>query len=132
MAKYIYQNENWTDFCWENTSVNVVLGEVRFLQGKISGQIHSLSFSSKEEKNLEMLTLDVIKSSEIEGEKLNYEQVRSSIARHLGINTAGLVPSPRNVDGVVEIHAKFQKTIYGRKTVWLARCAFSDRLQRNV
>lgn len=103
MAKYIYQNKNWTDFTWENTSVSKALGEVRLLQGKILGQIHSLGFSSKEEKKLEMLTLDVIKSSEIEGEKLNYEQVRSSIARRLGINTAGLTPSPRNVDGVVEM-----------------------------
>ena len=103
MAKYIYQYENWTDFSWQNAAVSVALGEVRLLQGKISGQIHSLGFSSKEEKNLEMLTLDVIKSSEIEGEKLNYEQVRSSIARRLGINTAGLVSSPRNVDGVVEM-----------------------------
>lgn len=103
MAKYIYQYENWTDFSWQNSAVSAVLGEVRFLQGKFLGQIHSLGFSSKEEKNLEMLTLDVLKSSEIEGEKLNYDQVRSSIARRLGINTAGLVPSPQNVDGVVEM-----------------------------
>ena len=73
------------------------------MQGKILGQIQSLGFSSKEEKNLEMLTLDVLKSSEIEGEKLNYDQVRSSIARRLGINTAGLVSSPRNVDDIVEM-----------------------------
>jgi Fic family protein len=103
MAKYIYQYENWTDFSWQNAAVSVALGEVRLLQGKILGQIHSLGFSSKEEKNLEMLTLDVIKSSEIEGEQLNYDQVRSSIARRLGINTAGLVSSPRNVEGVVEM-----------------------------
>jgi len=103
MPKYIYQHENWTDFSWQNALVSSVLGDVRLLQGKISGQIHSLGFSSKEEKNLEMLTLDVLKSSEIEGEKLNYEQVRSSIARRLGINAAGLVASSRNVEGVVEM-----------------------------
>jgi len=103
MDKYIYQYENWTDFTWQNASVSAVLGEVRHLQGKIFGQIHSIGFSSKTEKNLEMLTLDVVKSAEIEGEKLNYDQVRSSIARRLGINTAGLVASPRNVDGVVEM-----------------------------
>jgi Fic family protein len=103
MAKYIYQYENWTDFRWENAVVNVALGEVRLLQGRILGQIHSLGFLSKEEKNLETLTLDVLKSSEIEGEKLDYEQVRSSIARRLGINMAGLVPSSRNVEGVVEM-----------------------------
>jgi len=103
MGKYIYQHENWTDFTWQNVVVSAVLGEVRLLQGKILGQIHSLGFSSKAEKNLDMLTLDVVKSAEIEGEKLNYDQVRSSIARRLGINTAGLVASPRNVDGVVEM-----------------------------
>ena len=86
MAKYIYQYENWTDFSWQNAVVSAALGEARLLQGKILGQTHSLGFLSKEEKKLEMLTLDVLKSSEIEGEKLNYEQVRSSIARRLGIN----------------------------------------------
>ena len=55
MAKYIYQYENWTDFTWQNAVVSVALGEVRLLQGKILGQILSLGFSSKEEKNLEML-----------------------------------------------------------------------------
>jgi Fic family protein len=103
MAKYIYQYENWTDFNWHNAAVGAALGEVRLLQGKILGKVHSLGFSSKEEKNLEMLIFDVLKSSEIEGEKLNYEQVRSSIARRLGINMAGLVPSSRNVEGVVEM-----------------------------
>ncbi|MDR1342853.1 MAG: DUF4172 domain-containing protein [Prevotellaceae bacterium] len=77
MPKYIYQYEKWTDFSWQNAAVSAALGEVRLLQGKILGQIHALGFSSKEEKNLEMLTLYVLKSSEIEGEKLNYEQVRS-------------------------------------------------------
>ena len=103
MAKYIYQYENWTDFSWQNAAVSAALGEVRLLQGKILGQIYSLGFSSKEEKKLEILTLDVLKSSEIEGEKLDYEQVRSSIARRLGINTAGLVPSSRNVEGIVDM-----------------------------
>ena len=103
MSKYIYQKENWTDFLWDNAIVSAVLGDVRLLQGKMLGQIHSLGFSSKEEKKLEMLTLDVLKSSEIEGETLNYEQVRSSVARRLGINTAGLVTSPRDVEGVVEM-----------------------------
>ena len=103
MAKYIYQYENWTDFKWDKTAVTAALGEVRLLQGKILGQIHSLGFESKEEKNLENLTQNIVKSSEIEGEMLNYEQVRSSIARRLGINTAELVPSPRSIDGIVEM-----------------------------
>ena len=73
------------------------------MQGKIIGQMNSLGFSAKEEATLTALTSDVVKSSEIEGELLNYDQVRSSIARRLGINTAGLVPSSRHIDGVVEM-----------------------------
>ena len=67
------------------------------------GQMSSIGFSAKEEAILTTLTLDVVKSSEIEGEQLNYDQVRSSIARRLGIEIAGLVPSDRNVEGVVEM-----------------------------
>lgn len=103
MGKYIYQYENWTDFTWNETEVNILFGEVRNLQGKISGQMNVLGFSSKEEAALNTLTLDIVKSSEIEGEQLNYDQVRSSIARRLGINNAGLIPSNRNIEGVVDM-----------------------------
>jgi Fic family protein len=103
MAKYIYENKNWTDFSWQDKDINVVFGEVRLMQGKIIGQMNALGFSAKEEATLTALTLDVVKSSEIEGELLNYDQVRSSIARRLGINTAGLVSSSRHIEGVVEM-----------------------------
>jgi Fic family protein len=73
------------------------------MQGKILWQMNTLGFSAKEEATLTALTLDVVKSSEIEGELLNYDQVRSSIARRLGINTAGLVSSSRHIEGVVEM-----------------------------
>ena len=103
MAKYIYQSENWTDFTWKSEEINLLFGEVRNLQGKVNGQMNALGFSMKEEASLTTLTLDVIKSSEIEGEILNYDQVRSSIARRLGMDVAGLVASDRNVEGVVEM-----------------------------
>lgn len=103
MAKYIYHYPNWTNFTWNDAAINVLFGEVRHLQGKIAGQTYALGFSAKDEVTLNTLTLDVIKSSEIEGELLPYDQVRSSIARRLGINVAGLVPSDRKVDGVVEM-----------------------------
>jgi Fic family protein len=103
MAKYIYEHKNWTKFTWQDKVINVVFGEVRLMQGKIIGQMNALGFSAKEEATLTALTLDVVKSSEIEGELLNYDQVRSSIARRLGINTAGLVPSNRHIEGVVEM-----------------------------
>jgi Fic family protein len=103
MTKYIYEQKNWTDFTWDDKAINAVFGEVRLMQGKIIGQMNTLGFSAKEEATLTALTLDVVKSSEIEGELLNYQQVRSSIARRLGINTAGLVPSSRHIEGVVEM-----------------------------
>ena len=103
MKKYIYEHKNWTDFSWQDKVINVVFGEVRHMQGRIIGQMNALGFSDKEEATLTALTLDVVKSSEIEGESLNYEQVRSSIARRLGINIAGLLPSTRHIEGVVEM-----------------------------
>jgi len=103
MKKYIYEHKNWTDFSWQDKVINVVFGEVRHMQGRIIGQMNALGFSDKEEATLTALTLDIVKSSEIEGESLNYEQVRSSIARRLGINIAGLLPSTRHIEGVVEM-----------------------------
>lgn len=103
MAKYIYEHNNWIDFTWDDKAINALFGEVRLMQGKIIGQMNALGFAAKEEATLTALTLDVVKSSEIEGELLNYDQVRSSIARRLGINTAGLVPSSRHIEGVVEM-----------------------------
>jgi len=85
MAKHIYEHKNWTAFTWQDKAINSVFGEVRMMQGKIIGQMNALGFSAKEEATLTTLTLDVVKSSEIEGEMLNYDQVRSSIARRLGI-----------------------------------------------
>jgi Fic family protein len=103
MAKYIYQYFNWPNFTWDEKEIQVLLGKVRHLQGKLFGQISTLGFSLKEETMLSTLTLDVLKSSEIEGEILNYEQVLSSIARKLGLDYAGMVHSDRYVDGVVEM-----------------------------
>lgn len=103
MGKYIYDQKNWTDFYWDDKVISALFGEVRLMQGKIIGQMNSIGFSAKEEATLTALTLDVVKSSEIEGELLNYEQVRSSIARRLGVNTAGMVPSSRHIEGVVEM-----------------------------
>lgn len=103
MAKYIYEYDNWPEFTWDDKKIGGILGKVRNLQGKIYGQMGTLGFLIKEETILSTLTLDVLKSSEIEGEFLNYEQVRSSIARRLGIEYAGIVHVDRNVEGVVEM-----------------------------
>ncbi|MDW7691007.1 Fic family protein [Flammeovirgaceae bacterium SG7u.111] len=103
MAKYIYEYDQWPKFTWDDKQLSVILGKVRHLQGVIYGQMRGLGFSIKEETMLSTLTLDVLKSSEIEGEILNYEQVRSSIARRLGLAYAGMVHVDRNVEGVVEM-----------------------------
>ena len=103
MAKYIYDHKDWTSFSWQDATINSLFGEVRNLQGKIIGQMTTIGFSTKEETSLTTLTMDVIKSSEIEGEKLDYDQVRSSIARRLGINVGGMVSANKNVEGVVEM-----------------------------
>lgn len=103
MPKYIYQYENWPHFTWSEKDILVTLSKVRYQQGRLLGKMSVLGFSLKEETVLSTLTLDVLKSSEIEGESLNYEQVRSSIARKLGIEYAGMVYSNRDVEGVVEM-----------------------------
>lgn len=103
MVKYIYQYPDWPRFRWDERRLQGLLGRVRHLQGKLMGQMTTVGFSMKEEAVLSTLTLDVLKSSEIEGEVLDYDQVRSSIARKLGMEYAGMVSSDRNVDGVVEM-----------------------------
>ena len=68
MPKYIYQSAQWPHFTWNDLEINLILGKVRHLQGKIVGQMATIGFSEKEETSLTNLTLDVLKSSEIEGE----------------------------------------------------------------
>lgn len=103
MAKYIYQNLNWTAFSWDEKLITPLLSEVRHLQGLIIGNMRALGFTAQSEANLVTLTLDVLKSSEIEGEKLDYDQVRSSIAKRLGMDYDGIIPINRDVEGVVEM-----------------------------
>lgn len=103
IKKYIYQNPDWPNFSWDSNKLLTLLTEVRNLQGRIVGKMSALGFDLKNQANLEILTQDVLKSTEIEGELLDKNQVRSSIARRLGLEVSGLVPSDRNVDAVVGI-----------------------------
>jgi Fic family protein len=100
---YIHQKNDWPKFTWDADVITPLLGSVRHRQGHILGVMQGLGFRLQEETVLKTLTLDVLKSSEIEGEQLNPEQVRSSIARRLGIEIAGAVPAERDVEGVVEM-----------------------------
>jgi Fic family protein len=103
MSDYIHQRYNWPDFLWESDEVIDLLGEARNLQGRLFGKMQMLGFELQDEALFETLALDVLKSSEIEGEILNPLQVRSSIAERLGIELAGAVASDRNVDGMVDM-----------------------------
>ena len=101
--KYIHQTDIWPKFTWDHQQIISLLGPVRNRQGRLLGRMEALGFSLRNEAILQTLTLEVIKSSEIEGEKLDLAKVRSSIARRLGMDVAGLVPSDRHVEGVVEM-----------------------------
>ncbi len=103
MKIYLHEYDNWTDFVWDDKRVIPMLSEARNLQGRIMGKMESLGFDLQNEALVNTLALDIVKSSEIEGEILEMEQVRSSIARKLGIEIAGTVDSERRVDGVVEM-----------------------------
>lgn len=100
---YIHQHKNWPNFTWDAAGLSLLLGELHLKQGKLLGYMEQLGFDLQNEALLQTLTQDVIKSSEIEGEHLDFEQVRSSIARRLGMEVGGLVASDRNVDGIVEM-----------------------------
>ncbi len=100
---YIHQLKKWPDFQWDIKEVAPLLATVRHHQGRLLGRMEGMGFKLKEEATLRTLTIDIVKSSEIEGEILNPDQVRSSIARRLGMDVAGLVPADRNVEGVVEM-----------------------------
>lgn len=100
---YIYKQSNWPKFTWDSATLGDHLAAVRHRQGRLVGQMETLGFSHRSEAVLQTLTQDIITSSQIEGEELDWEQVRSSIARRLGMNIGALIPADRNVEGIVEM-----------------------------
>ena len=100
---YIHVQETWPSFTWQDQELAASLAHVRHRQGRLIGRMEGLGFSLRSEALLQTLTADVTQSSEIEGEILDKGQVRSSIARRLGMDIAGLVPAERHVEGVVEM-----------------------------
>jgi Fic family protein len=103
MIRYIYERSDWPEFRWDQKALEAPLAAVRHRQGRLIGRMEGLGFALRKEAVLRTLTLDVLKSSEIEGEILNPEQVRSSVARRLGMDVAGVAPADRTVEGVVEM-----------------------------
>jgi Fic family protein len=100
---YIHELSDWPRFDWNRERLAEPLADVRHRQGRLFGHMAALGFDLRQEAVLQTLTADVLKSSEIEGEKLDAEQVRSSIARRLGMDISGLQPSDRHVEGIVEM-----------------------------
>lgn len=100
---YIWQQKEWPHFMWDDAKLSFKLGRVRSLQGKLVGKMSALGFDLKNCAMLDALTADITKSAEIEGEILNTDQVRSSVARHLGIEIEGLPEADHYIDGVVQV-----------------------------
>ena len=101
--KYIHEHPDWPRFRWRNEDTLQLLAAVRHNQGRLMGQMESLGFEFRQEALVRTLTQDVVKTSEIEGERLDEKPVRSSIARRLGMDVAGLNEPDLQVEGVVEM-----------------------------
>lgn len=100
---YIWAEPSWPQLTWDGQQLAPLLARALREQGRLLGKMEALGFDLRSEAHLRTLTEDVVKSSEIEGEKLDSDQVRSSIARRLGMDVGGLVPADRDVEGVVEM-----------------------------
>ncbi len=116
MSFYIHQRKDWNKFIWETSEFIDLLSQVRHKQGCLIGRMESLGIELKQEALLQTLSLDVLKSAEIEGEFLNPEQVRSSVAQRLGLQYAGVNMSDRNVDGMVEMMIDATKNAFSPLT----------------
>ena len=100
---FMWQRSDWPRFYQDTTRLADLLANTRHAQGRLFGRMEALGFKMRGEATLRMLTEDVVKTSEIEGETLAPDQVRSSIASRLGLDAGGLPTPNRNVDGVVEM-----------------------------
>ena len=103
MATYIWQHGDWPSWRFDAARLATPLARVRHDQGRLIGRMESLGFKLRDEAWLTTLTRDVVKTSQIEGQQLDSEQVRSSIARRLGLDIGALAPVDRHVDGIVEV-----------------------------
>src|SRR5689334_22299214 len=103
MPSYIHELPGWPNFRWDDKRLADQLAAVRHRQGRLIGRMEALGLGLQKEATLQSLTEEVVKSSEIEGEILDKDQVRSSLARRLGVDIGGLTPADRNVEGIVDM-----------------------------
>ena len=100
---YIHELTAWPQLKWDNAKLSPLLADIRHRQGRLLGRMEGLGFQLRSEASVTTLTADVIKSSAIEGEQLDAEAVRSSIARRLGLEVGGATPASRDIEGIVEM-----------------------------
>lgn len=100
---WIHEHKNWPNFTWDIEQLAYQLADIRYRQGQLLGRMSGLGIALKQEASLNALVSEVVTSSAIEGEQLPLDAVRSSIARQMGLDVGGLVPSTRDVDGMVEM-----------------------------
>jgi Fic family protein len=100
---YLYQRKDWPRFEWDAESLVPHLSAARYRQGLLLGKMRELGQVAKQQATLAALTEETVQSSAIEGEELNVESVRSSLARHMGLEAAGTRPADRSVEGIVEM-----------------------------
>src|SRR5215468_669490 len=101
--RYLYIHKDWPHFRWDAERLVPYLSAARYKQGLLLGKMQELGYQLKKEATLAALTEETVKSSAIEGEELNPESVRSSLARRMGLEAAGRHPVDRNVEGIVEM-----------------------------
>lgn len=100
---YIHERENWTQFRWDEQQILPLVADVRLSQGKLLGRISDLGFSLDSELEVDAIAKEVSASSRIEGVHFNDAQVRSSVARSLGVFDPAPTESSREIDGAVSI-----------------------------
>lgn len=100
---FIHERPDWPEFTWDSAALSPLLAALRYREGRLLGGMRALGFDLRTEASLQTLTDDIVKSSAIEGERLDPDEVRSSIVRRLGLDVGGLVPASRDVEGVVEM-----------------------------
>lgn len=103
MPHYVWQSQDWPNLHWQSERLLVPLGRARLAQGKLISQATALGFDLGQQAQAEILTEEAVKTAAIEGESLDRSSVRSSVARRLGLPTAGMPLAPRHVDGLVEV-----------------------------
>lgn len=103
MIRYIWQRKQWPAVRWDSETLLLLVSRARLAQGQLLTKVGSLGFKLSREAQVDILTEEAVTTAAIEGERLNRESVRSSVAKHLGLPTAGVAPANRSVDGLVEV-----------------------------